>query len=76
MRPDYLCIGGEYEWWMESRLDVSNTARGVAVPKDASHFAEAEKLFDSDGCVSIEFKDYLVTLQKGHGVIIGVYRPK
>ncbi|KAG5359631.1 hypothetical protein CJU90_5466 [Yarrowia sp. C11] len=60
MRPDYLCIG----------------ARGVAVPKDASHFAQAEKLFDSDGCVSIEFKDYLVTLQKGQGVIIGVYRPK
>lgn len=46
------------------------------MPKDASHFAEAEKLFDADGCVSIEFKDYLVTLQKGQGVIIGVYRPK
>lgn len=57
-------------------IGEANIARGVAVAKDASHFAEAEKLFDPDGCCSIEFKDYLVTLQKGQGVIIGVYRPK
>lgn len=54
----------------------TNLARGVAVPKDASHFAEAEKEFGSDDCVSLDFKNYLVTLQKGDGIIIGVYRPK